>query len=135
MTRSERKDQQIQWLSELYHTFKFVALAIIVDSVTVSEDAVSNAVEQMLREISAGKCRAITLGQFSAWSRKIVRGCSKRTYKTHSGDVRIDHGAKNAAWVMRPDRRRTSIPKDPLDPDFDPYVRGETVGPSEKDEY
>ena len=133
-TRQVIKTQQIQWLNDLYPDFGKVAQAIIVESVTVAEEAVSNAIEIVLKSIETGNT-AKTKAQFAAYCRTVVRGCAMKTYSTYTGDVRSDAAAHRAAWIMRPDRRHTAVPdQDSFDGENDLYVRGETVGPTENEE-
>lgn len=126
MAKKDLQDQQIQWLSELYPIFKFVALAIIKGSMTVAEDAVSNAMQIVLNSIQNGNT-AHNKTEFAGYCRTVVRGCSKKTYSTHEGDVKADPAVHNASWVMRPDRHQTEVPKGDFDEDYDPYTRNETI--------
>lgn len=122
------KDQQVRWLEEIYPTFERVAQAIIVESVTLAEEAVSSATEQIMITINANHCRARTLGQFAAWCRRLIRGHAMKTYRKYEGDVRIDVGRRHVAAYMRPDRRQTSVlAGDEGDPERDPYTRWETI--------
>jgi hypothetical protein len=125
--KEQRKMWQKLWLSELYPTFKFVALAIIANNVLVADDAVSSAVEKILKSVEKGNT-AHNKTEFAGYCRTVVRGCAIETYTSHHGDVVQDAGAKNAARVMRPDRRHTTIPDlDSFDGEYDPYTRVETI--------
>lgn len=127
MTKKDKKDLQRQWLSDLYPTFERVAQAIIVDSVTVAEEAVSNALEIVLKSVEKGNT-AGNKTEFAGYCRKVVRGCAMKTYSTYEGDVRSDAAVHRATFVMRPDRRRTSIPDlGSFDGDYDHYTRAETI--------
>jgi hypothetical protein len=122
-----KKQEQLGWLGELFPTFGKIAQAIVANSVTVSEDAVSNAMEIVMKSVKRGNT-AQTKGHFAAYCRKVVRGCAMKSYFTYGGDVVIDHAARNAEWYARPDTRHTSVPNsDAFDEEFDPFMRTETL--------
>jgi hypothetical protein len=126
------QQQQMDWLEEMFPAFEKIAQAIIVDSVTVSEEAVSNAMEIVLKSIERGN-NARNRGQFAAYCRVIVRGCAMKTYSKYDGDVVVDRAARRAAWASRPDQRHTTVPNlDSFDGEHDPYIRRETLEPDDE---
>jgi hypothetical protein len=126
------KDQQLQWLTEIYPELGRIAQAIIQDSVTGAEDAVSNAVTEVLIKIKDGRCRAVTKAAFALYCRKHVRTYSIHYFTRYIGDVLEDHGKSNAIAKMRPNTRRTPAVKPEQDiDDFNPYERWETTGDDE----
>lgn len=127
MTRQQRKTQQIEWLGELYAGFGRIAQAILPESVTLAEEAVSSAVEEIMVVITAGRNSFVTRVKFAAFCRLIVRRRSYDGYTKYEGDIRRDPAKSRVSNAFRPDRRRTA-PHDTGDgEDFHPYERWETV--------
>lgn len=120
------KDQQLQWLAEIYPELERVAQAIIQDSVTGAEDAVSNAVAQILETIVRGKHEFASKGRFAAYARKLVRGHASKYFTRYAGDIAIDPNKSHLISSLRSDRRQTGArPTEPDAGDHNPYERWE----------
>jgi len=119
--RSDR-EQQRKWLEEAYPALGKIAQAIIVDSVTASDDIVSNAVSDVLSQIQKGKTFE-TKGKFFAYLRLAVRRAATKYFTGYVGDVPKDHGKLNITRELRPDRTHTPVHEE----DSNPYHRWETV--------
>lgn len=120
------KNQQIEWLSEVYPSLIKVAQAIIPESVTVAEDLTSDSVVVTLRAIQEGRCSISTKGRFFSYCKNLVRRKARNAYTRYTGDIR-SHSAKGClARTMRPDIRRTA-PYSVEEEEANPYERTETM--------
>lgn len=121
------KETQLKWLGEIYDDLGKIAQALLPESVTVAEDAVSAAMEKVLEAIQRGKVKANKKAIFCAYVRLSVRREAYTAGGRYEGDIRIDPAKATVSRQLRPATRRTSVVKVDIEEPFAPYDRTETV--------